>query len=134
MSYFRFISWIDRNEPIHVYGDGSQSRDFTFVDDIALGTSAALRPVGYEIINLGGGNQPYSIDVLIQKIEALLGKKAVVQYHPFEKADMISTWANIEKANRLLDWQPQIDLDSGLSQCVDWYQRNKPWSANIELN
>ena len=133
MSYFRFISWIDHQQPIQIYGDGTQSRDFTYVDDIAVGTIAALKPVGHEIINLGGGNQPYSINELIEKIQRLLGKKAQVQYHPFHKADMQSTWADIGKAKRLLNWQPQTTLDEGLSRCVQWYRDQLPWSASLSL-
>ena len=56
-----FISQIDRGETMTVYGDGSQTRDFTYVDDIASGTIAALKPVGYEIVNLGGGKEPVSL-------------------------------------------------------------------------
>ena len=133
MSYYRFIKWIDDGEPIELFGDGSQSRDFTFVDDIASGTIAALKRVGYEIINLGGGNQPYSINEMIAKLESLLGKKATINYRPFHKADMEVTWADISKADRLLDWRPTVSFDEGLERCVRWYLDNKPWSAQIEL-
>jgi len=68
MSIFRFIHWIDQGKPIELFGDGTQSRDFTFVDDIARGTIAALQPVGYEIFNLGGGNQPVSLNTIIEKL------------------------------------------------------------------
>ena len=95
MSYFRFIKWIDEGTPIELFGDGTQSRDFTFVDDIARGTIAALKPVGYEIFNLGGGNKPISLNTVIEKLENLLGKKAKIKNKPFHKADVKSTWANI---------------------------------------
>ncbi len=134
MSYFRFISWMDRDLPIHIYGDGEQSRDFTFVEDIAAGTIKAMKPLGFEVINLGGGNNPYSINGLIEKLEQIMGKTARVEYHPFSQADMISTWANIDKAARLLDWRPTVGLDTGLKRCVDWYFANQPWSAQIPLD
>ena len=78
MSIFRFIRWIDEGKAIELFGDGSQSRDFTFVSDIAKGTVKALKPVGYEIINLGGGNNPVSMNTVIKMIELHLKKKAIV--------------------------------------------------------
>ncbi|MEQ1839969.1 MAG: NAD-dependent epimerase/dehydratase family protein, partial [Verrucomicrobiales bacterium] len=62
MALLRFIRWIDEGTPIEMFGDGEQSRDFTYVDDIARGTILAMKPVGYEIINLGAGNQPVTIN------------------------------------------------------------------------
>ncbi len=76
MSPYRFIKWIAEEETIQMFGDGSQSRDFTYVDDIARGTIAATQNVGYEIINLGGGRNPISLNTIISKLEVLLGKKA----------------------------------------------------------
>lgn len=133
MCIFRFIRWIDEGVPIELFGDGSQSRDFTFVNDIATGTIAALKPVGYEIFNLGGGNQPVSLNTIIEKLEQLLGKKARIKNAPFHKADIKSTRANIDKANNILGWEPKTSLDDGLAACVQWSQENKPWSAEIVL-
>ena len=109
MSIFRFIKWIDEGTPIIVYGDGTQSRDFTYVDDIATGTILATRKVGYEIINLGGGNQPVELNWIIQEIERLLGKKAVIDRRDFHAADMTATWADIDKAETLLLQVHQMD-------------------------
>lgn len=133
MCIFRFIKWIDEGIPIELFGDGTQSRDFTFVDDIARGTIAALKPIGYEIVNLGGGNQPISLLTVIEKLENLLGKKAKIENKPFHKADIKTTWADISKADELFGWQPTVSLDDGLAQCVDWHKNNLPWSANIIL-
>lgn len=133
MCIFRFIKWIDEGTPIELFGDGTQSRDFTFVDDIARGTIAALKPVGYEIFNLGGGNQPISLNTVIEKLENLLGKKAKIENKPFHKADIKSTWANIDKADKILDWRPTMSLDDGLEACVEWFRNNQPWSGQIQL-
>ena len=133
MAIHRFIQWIDKGVPIKLYGDGSQSRDFTYVDDIARGTIAAMKPVGYEIVNLGGGNNPIEINEVIGKLEELLGKKAKIDQLPMFKADMKSTWANIDKARNLLDWSPEVMLDQGLGSCVEWYKSNLPWSGTIDL-
>lgn len=133
MSMFRFIKWIDDGKPIELFGDGSQSRDFTYVDDIARGTIAALQPVGYEIMNLGGGNNPVSINQMIECFEQHLGKKAAIDYKPFHKADMKETWADISKARALLGWEPQIDPFEGFRRCVEWYLSNKEWAKTVQL-
>ena len=133
MSIFRFIKWIDEGTPIKLFGDGSQARDFTYVDDIARGTVLAMKPVGYEIINLGGGKNPISLKTIIQKIEDLLGKKAKIEYKPFHKADMKETWADIEKAQKLLGWKPEINIDEGLKRTVRWYVENRDWLKDVSV-
>lgn len=132
MAVFRFIKWTAAGTPIQLFGDGTQSRDFTFVDDIARGTIAAIKPLGYEIINLGGGNEPVSLNAVIQKIETLLGKKASIVNHPFHKADFRTTWADISKADRLLDWRPTVSLDEGLAQCVQWHKQYLPLEVQVD--
>ena len=133
MSIFRFIKWIDEGVPIEMFGDGSQSRDFTYVDDIARGTIAAIQDVGYEIINLGGGRNPVSLNTIISKLEELLGKKAKINHKPFHVADLMETWADISKAKSLLDWEPQISLDEGLEKSVQWYMDNRHWLKEIQV-
>ena len=133
MSIFRFIKWIDEGKPIQLYGDGTQSRDFTYVDDIARGTVLGLKEVGYEIINLGGGKNPISLNTIIEKLESLLGKKAKVDHKPFHKADLKTTWADIDKAKKILNWAPETDIDTGLERTVQWYMENKSWLKDISL-
>jgi len=132
MSIFRFIKQIDLGEPIIIYGDGSQSRDFTFVEDIADGTVKALKKVGYEIINLGNNN-PNKLAEAIKYIENYLGKKAIFEYRPFHKADMLATWANIEKAKNLLGWSPKVTLEEGIKRTIDWYKENYEFASKINL-
>ncbi len=133
MSIFRFIRWIDEGTPIELFGDGSQSRDFTYVDDIARGTIMAVKPLGYEVINLGGGKNPISINRVIAFIEEALGKKARIDHKPFHKADLKETWADIDKADRLLHWRPQIDPCEGFQRAVRWYQENRDWLRKITM-
>jgi UDP-glucuronate 4-epimerase len=133
MSPFRFIKWIAEGESIQIYGDGSQSRDFIYVDDIARGTVAAIEDVGYEIINLGGGRNPVSLNTIIEKLETLIGKKAVIDHKPFHVADLIETWADIEKAKNLLGWEPIVSLDEGLENSVSWYMQNREWLKDIRI-
>mgnify|MGYP001084362640 CR=1 FL=1 len=125
MSIFRFIKWIDEGTPIELFGDGTQARDFTYVDDIARGTIAALRPVGYEVINLGGGNNPIDLMTVIAMIEKFLGKKAKIANKEFHIADIKETWADISKANKLLGWKPTVSLEEGVKRSVDWHLANK---------
>ena len=76
MSMFRFIRWIIEGEPVVVYGDGSESRDYTYLDDIARGTIAGLKPVGYEVINLGS-DSPVTVGEVVQSIERHLNKRQI---------------------------------------------------------
>ncbi|MBI5682564.1 MAG: GDP-mannose 4,6-dehydratase [Deltaproteobacteria bacterium] len=133
MSIFRFIKWIDEGVPLELFGDGSQSRDFTYIDDIANGTIKGLKSLGYEIINLGGGKEPTSLNYVIDRLEGYLGKKAKIDYKPFHKADMTKTEADITKAKKLIDWEPQTDLDEGLKKTVDWYIENSDWLKEIKI-
>jgi nucleoside-diphosphate-sugar epimerase len=133
MCIFRFIKWIAEGHPIHLTGDGCQSRDFTFVNDIARGTIAALKPMGYEIFNLGGGNNPISLNQIIEWIEESLGKKAAIISKPFHKADMSATKADISKAESMLGWKPKNNIKEGVFKCVEWYQQNQTWLKDIKL-
>lgn len=133
MSIFRFIKWIDEGVPLEIFGDGSQSRDFTYIDDISYGTVLALKNLGYEIINLGGGMKPVSLIEVIKNLEEFLGKKAKFKYKPFHKADLTETWADISKAKRILNWEPKTDLKEGLKKTVQWYIENREWLKDIKL-
>jgi len=133
MSYFRFIKWIDEGNELMLYGNGEQSRDFTFVDDIVDGTIQALKPVGYEIINLGN-NQPHNILDLISIIEKELAKKAKIKYMPAQKADATATWADIGKAKKVLDWEPKVSLEEGIDKTIHWYYENRDLMKSIEID
>jgi nucleoside-diphosphate-sugar epimerase len=123
MAPFRFSEWIRRGQPITLYGDGTQTRDFTYIDDIARGTLAALKPLGYEIINLGGGNTPIAINDMIHSLEEHLGKSAVIDYQPAISADMKDTAADVSKAARLLEWFPQTLPADGFRLTAEWHVR-----------
>jgi nucleoside-diphosphate-sugar epimerase len=130
MSLFRFVQWISEGQPVRVFGDGQQSRDFTFVDDIAEGTVAALKPLGYEVINLGSGN-PIVLMAGIQLIEELIGKKAEIVYAPRHPADVAATWADISKAGRMLGWRPRATLRDGIGAMVRWYRAHRSWAREV---
>lgn len=124
MSPYRFIKWIAEGTPITMFGDGLQSRDFTYVDDIARGTVAALRPVGYEIVNLGGGREPTNMLELIRLMEDRLGRKAVIDFQPTNNADMRDTQADPSKAQSFWGWEARVGLEEGLDRTIAWYREN----------
>ena len=130
MSLFRFTQWICEDLPVQVYGDGYQSRDFTFVDDIARGTIAGLKNVNYQVINLGN-DQPHPLMEVIHLLEDYLGKKANIVYSPMHRADVYTTRASIDKARNLLGWKPEVSLEEGLKKLVDWYMKERSWARYI---
>ena len=132
MSMFRFTRWISEGEEVQVFGDGSQTRGFTYIDDIARGTIAALKPLGYEIINLGG-HESISINQLIAKMEKAIGKPAKVRNYPPHPADMPASWADISKARNLLSWEPYVGLDEGIQHLVDWYRQEHAWASQVDI-
>lgn len=131
MSMFRFIQWIHEGLPVKVYGDGEQSRGFTYIDDIARGTILGLTPMNFEIINLGGHETIKIID-LIHTLENMIGRNSNIQSYPAHPADMIANWANVEKAKRLLNWEPMVSLQDGIANTVAWYQAERDWASQVK--
>ena len=130
MTPLRFVQRIREGKPITIFGDGTQSRDFTYVDDIAQGTIAALRPVGYEAFNLGS-DEPLPLNTMIKLIEELTNRKAQIEYRPWHPADMPATWADITKARKILEWAPATTFSQGMKNLVDWYDENRSWAQEI---
>lgn len=130
LALFRFTQWIKEGRPVKVYGDGEQSRGFTFLDDIARGTIQALKPLGYEIVNLGG-HEVITINDLIALLEDVIGEKTNVVYGPAVQADMRSNWADVSKAGELLGWEPQFDLRMGVEKLHEWYLAEREWAKDI---
>jgi len=132
MATFRFIKWIMEGIPLEIFGDGCQKRDFTYIDDIARGTIRALKPLRYEIINLGN-NHPYKLSEVIKLMEKYIGEEARFKYKEFHKADMKTTWADINKARGLLGWSPQVGLEEGIKRTVEWTKNNWEWIRKIKM-
>jgi UDP-glucuronate 4-epimerase len=130
LAMFRFCQWIHENQPVRVNGTGEQSRGFTYVDDIARGTILALKPLGYEIINLGG-HDVITINNLIRMLEEFTGQNARSEFGPPNTADMFSNWADVSKAGRLLGWEPRVALHDGVRRLVDWYRQERSWAREI---
>ncbi len=130
MMPFRMVQWISEGRPVTVYGDGRQSRDFTYVDDIARGTIAGLRPIGYEVINLGS-DRPVVLMDAIRLVEELTGSEAQLVFKPVHPADVPATWADIGKARSLLGWSPEVSFRTGMERLVAWYRQQQTWARTV---
>ncbi|MDE2765862.1 MAG: GDP-mannose 4,6-dehydratase [Chloroflexota bacterium] len=128
MAVFRFVHWIEEGRPVVLFGDGRQERDFTHVDDVARATLSALRPLGCEVVNVGGA-RPVSMLDLIALIERATGKAAVVERREAQAADAPATWADVSKARELLDWAPITPLEDGIAACVAWRREHRALAA-----
>src|SRR5688572_29017874 len=125
MAIAKFVAAIARGAPITLYGDGSSRRDYTFIDDIVSGTVAAIErvePNRFEIYNLGG-TQTISLAELIETIERIVGKRALVERLPDQPGDVPITYANIDRARAALDYAPTTRPDAGIARYWDWFQR-----------
>jgi len=130
LAIFRFVKWIIEGAPVRINGDGNQSRGFTYIDDIARGTIAALKPLGYEVINLGG-HEVITINELVELVEELTGGQAEVVHGPPNLADMFTNQADVTKARELLGWNPQVNLHEGIANLIAWYKAERDWAREI---
>jgi UDP-glucuronate 4-epimerase len=116
-----FVTAIQNNTPIKMYGDGSTSRDYTFINDTVTGIRSAMnyKSSKFEIFNLGNS---YSIKLceLVATIEDVLGKTAIIDYLPEQIGDVPHTLADISKAQTLLNYHPKITLKEGILQFIEW--------------
>ena len=123
MAYFSFTKKILAEEPIEVYNNGKMKRDFTFIDDIILGTKSALeKNYKCEIFNLGNNNNEELMD-LIKVLENELSKEAIVKFLPMQSGDVIETYANIEKSIEKLNFNPKTSIQDGIPKFIDWFKK-----------
>ncbi len=120
--------WADallKDKEIELSGDGTRKRDYTYVGDIVEGTFRAMeKPLGFEVLNLGNKN-PISLNELLAVFEKKIGKKAQVRTRASHSASVEITFADISKAKKLLDWEPKVSIDDGVSKLVDWFRNNR---------
>lgn len=126
LAIHKFTRSILKGEPITMYGNGSTSRDYTYVDDIVQGISAAAQydQSDFEIINIGN-NYAITLSELISAIEKITGKKAIINPMPEQAGDVPKTFADISKAKRLLNYEPKTNLATGLQKFYDWFRENE---------
>jgi len=124
MAPYIFTSKMLKNEPITRFGKGDSSRDYTYIDDIVKGIMKAIeKPFKFEIINLGN-NQPVDLNDFIAMLTKLTGKDARIIEEPRHPADVKRTYADISKAKKLLDWEPETDLETGMKEFIDWFKNS----------
>ena len=127
MAPYLFTDALLRHQPIKKYGDGTTARDYTYVDDIVAGVTACLTakmPRKAEIINLGN-NSPVQLKGFIKLLEEITGEKAIVDQQPMQPGDTRQTFADISKAQKLLNFKPKTSLKDGLIKFVTWYKENR---------
>lgn len=126
LAIHKFFDSISNGQAIPVFGDGSTSRDYTFVEDTIQGIEAAINYTqsDFEIINLGN-HQTVTLAELIAAIEKICGKKAIIYRQPEQPGDVPQTYADISKAQRLLNYHPETGLETGLLKFYNWYLMNQ---------
>ena len=122
----KFMTKILNNEPIEIYGDGSTSRDYTYVEDIVFGITKAINynEKDYDTFNLGN-SAPIKLIDLVRKIEKAVNKKAKLEYKTIQKGDVPVTYADISKSENRLGYSPKTILDQGLKNMADWIKTSK---------
>jgi UDP-glucuronate 4-epimerase len=121
MAIHKFTRIINNNESIPIYGDGSSSRDYTYITDILDGIKSAInKDFGFEIINLGSSD-PIKLLDLVDLIQEKMSKKANLNFLPSQSGDVERTYADITKANKLLGYSPKISIENGIAKFVKWY-------------
>jgi nucleoside-diphosphate-sugar epimerase len=119
MGYYRFIQALLTDGPVTVYGDGMQIRGNTYVEDCVEATLAAIEARAGETYNVGGG-ETATVWQILQKLEALIGRRATIRQEPARAGDQRSTAADTTKLRRDLGWCPRVTLDEGLARQVEW--------------
>jgi UDP-glucuronate 4-epimerase len=122
LAIHKFTRLIDQGDKVPMFGDGSSKRDYTYIDDLIEGILSIIEHHrGYEIYNLGE-SQTTSLEELIQLIEKTLGKKAIIENLPYQAGDVSITYADINKARRMLNYQPRVKMEEGMKRFVEWYK------------
>jgi UDP-glucuronate 4-epimerase len=126
LAIHKFTKAILSNKPIGMYGDGTTSRDYTYIDDIVQGIVGAMKydKTNFEIFNLGN-NYSVSLKELINSIEKVTGKKAIIEQLPDQPGDVPKTFADISKAKKLLGYTPGTGFNEGLDKFYNWFTQHK---------
>lgn len=126
MAVFRFARSIAKGDALELYNNGVSYRDYTYVADIVEGFVSALeRPKGYEIINLGRG-EPVQTQALVQLLERVLGKRALIKQMPMQRGDVEQTLADVRKAGEMIEYAPRVSIEEGIEHFAEWYRTFYP--------
>ena len=132
MVIFKFLKSIIDDDPITIYGDGEQTRDFTYVSDVANALIKSTNSKRYEIYNVGGGNA-ITVNELVSVIEKFLNKKARIKYIDRDPSDIEHSLADISKIQSLLNWTPKYNIESGVKKTGEWFLDNLDFISSIKL-
>ena len=123
LAIHKFARLMTEGKPIPVYGDGTTKRDYTYIDDIVAGTVAAMESEGerFDVFNLGE-SRAVKLNYLISLLEQALGVKAVIDWRPPQPGDVPITFADIGKAGRLLGYDPQTPIETGIEKFAAWFK------------
>ena len=126
LAIHKFARLITEGRAIPMYGDGSTRRDYTYIDDIISGVVAAMNydQSKFEVINLGE-SETTELRRLVQLLEQALGKRAVIEHQPMQPGDVPVTYANIDKARRLLGYDPKTKIEAGIEKFAEWFKKRK---------
>ena len=126
LAIHKFTKALLKGKPVTMFGDGSTSRDYTFVGDTVKGIIGAIKyeRSDFEIVNLGN-NYTVSLKELIAAIEEMTGKQAIIEQYPDQAGDVPKTFADISKAKELFGYNPQTKLKDGLGKFYEWFIANK---------
>jgi UDP-glucuronate 4-epimerase len=125
MAIHKFSRKILDGEPIEVYGDGTSSRDYTYIDDIITGIANSLECIdGYEVINLGN-SKPIRLLKLIGFIEETVGKKSIIDFRDPQPGDVFTTYADTRKARKMINFSPETPIEKGIGHFIKWYMKKK---------
>ena len=121
-AFSKFIGRMFRDEEIEIYGDGNQTRDFTFVGDVVNGTVLACEK-GNGIYNIGSSKR-INVNQMVQMIENVMGKKAKIKHIERQQGDVTHTWSNIDKAKNEIGYQPKVSIEEGIKRHVEWFRKS----------
>ena len=130
----RVVKWIDGQNSIHLNGDGSQERDFTFIEDVVDANIKALKPIGFEVFNIGSGD-PHPLLDFVDYTQETINPDDFPTYnlHPPNNLDAPFTWADNSKARDILGWKPETSLQEGIEATVKWYNSNRSLLKTIKF-
>jgi len=131
MSVLRFIDKIYKEKKITIFGDGSQKRDFTYIDDVCEGTFLSSELSGFNTLNIGR-SEPVELIKVVRFIEEISNKKADIEFGPANPLDVKKTFADIERAKFFLDWKPNKSVKEGILETFEWYKNNIDLIGNLE--
>ena len=128
LAIHKFTALLESGKPLPMFGDGSTGRDYTYVDDIVAGIGSCLtydprdtEGIPFDVFNLGNSH-PVTLTQLVEHLQQVTGRAATLESHPMQPGDVPLTWADVSKAQRLLDFKPSVPLHEGLRSFVSWYR------------